>query len=102
MRQVGTSHNSQVRYWEAEPQAFRFTTTPEEALDCAAVGGSVAKTWDVPAQGGKSAKRWRCDLTGPLAGLTAVVSGAAKAELYVVSPTYVGRDPGWKAILEGP
>jgi hypothetical protein len=62
----------------------------------------VSKKWDVPAQGGKSAKRWRCDLGGALAGLTAVVSGASKAELYVISPNYVARDPGWKAILEGP
>jgi hypothetical protein len=102
LRQAGTSHTLQARYWEAEPAAFRFTTTPEEPLDCSAVGGTVSKTWEVPAQGGKSAKRWRCDLGGALAGLTAVVSGASKAELHVVSPTYVARDPGWKAILEGP
>jgi hypothetical protein len=101
VRQAGT-HTIQARYYEAEPQAFRFTTTPEGPLDCTSVGGSVAKTWEVPAQGGKSAKRWRCDLTGALAGLTAVVSGASKAELHVVSPTYVARDPGWKTLLEGP
>jgi hypothetical protein len=102
VRQVGTSHTFQARYWEAEPAAFRFTATPEDPLDCSSVGGTVSKTWEVPAQGGKSAKRWRCDLGGVLAGLTAVVSGASKAELYVVSPNYVARDPGWKAILEGP
>jgi hypothetical protein len=102
VRQVGTNNAIQVRYFEAEPQAFRFTTTPEGPLDCSSVGGSVSKKWEVPAQGGKSAPRWRCDLAGPLAGLTAVVSGASRAELYVVSPTYVSRDPGWKTILEGP
>jgi hypothetical protein len=101
-RQVGTTRAFQVRYYDAEPAAFRFTATPDEALDCSAVGGAVSKTWEVPAQGGKSAKRWRCDLTGALQGLTAVVSGAAKAEMYIVSPTYVARDPGWKTILEGP
>lgn len=102
VRQVGASRQFQVRYYEAEPGAFRFTATPDAALDCSAVGGSVSKTWEVPAQGGKSAKRWRCDLTGALSGLTAVASGAAKADLHIVSPTYVARDPGWKTILEGP
>ncbi|HEY3495074.1 MAG TPA: hypothetical protein VGK73_10330 [Polyangiaceae bacterium] len=102
IRQTGTGQTLQARYWQSDPAAFRFTTTPDEPLDCSSVGGTVGKKWEVPAQGGKSAIRWRCDLSGALQGLTAVVSGAAKAELHIISPTYVSRDPGWKAILEGP
>lgn len=101
-RQLGNGQAFQVRYWQSDPAAFRFTSTPDEPLDCSSVGGTVSKKWEVPAQGGKSAIRWRCELSGALSGLTAVVSGAAKAELHIVSPTYVSRDPGWKAILEGP
>jgi hypothetical protein len=101
VRQAGT-HALEARYYEADHTAFRFTTTLPDAIDCKALSGTVSKTWDVPAVGGKTVKRWRCDLSGPLAGLTAVVSGAPKAPLYVVSPTYVDRDPGWRTILVGP
>lgn len=100
-RQAGT-HALEARYWEADPTAFRFTTTLDGQLDCKAMGGTVSKEWDVPAVGGKSAKRQRCELGGALQGLTAVVTGAHKAPLYVVSPSYVAHDPGWHAILEGP
>jgi hypothetical protein len=100
-RQAGT-HTLEARYWEADPSAFRFTTTLDGQLDCAALKGTVSKQWDVPAVGGKSAKRTRCELGGALAGLTAVVTAADKAPLYVTSPGYVAKDPGWRAILEGP
>jgi hypothetical protein len=91
-----------VRYWNADPTAFRFTTTPEDPVDCAALGGTPEKTWGVPAVGGKTAQRSRCALSGPLAGLTAVVSGAAKADVHVWSPGYLEKDPGARALLEGP
>jgi hypothetical protein len=100
-RAAGT-HTLEARYWEADLTAFRFTTTLDGQIDCAALKGTVSKQWDVPAVGGKSAKRTRCDLGGGLAGLTAVITAADKAPLYVVSPGYVARDPGWKQILEGP
>jgi len=100
-RQAG-AHSLEVRYWDADHGAFRFTTTLDGQLDCKAMGGTVSKEWDVPAVGGKSAKRARCELGGALAGLTAVVTAAHKAPLYVVSPTYVAHDAGWHAILEGP
>ena len=93
----------EARYWEAEPGvAVRFSTTLPGQLDCAALKGTAGKQWDVPAVGGKSAKRTRCDLGGALAGLTAVLTAADKAPLHVVSPGYVARDPGWRTILEGP
>lgn len=95
-------HTISVRYWNADPTAFRFTTTPENPVDCAALGGTPEKTWGVPAVGGQTAQRSRCTLSGPLAGLTAVVSGAAKADVHVFSPGYVQKDPGSRPILEGP
>jgi len=91
-----------ARYWEADPTAVRFTTTPEDPVDCAALGGVVAKTWGVPAVGGKTAERSRCTLGGPLSGLTAVVSKAEKADVHVFSASYVERDPGSRPMLEGP
>ncbi len=100
-RQAG-EHSLAARYFQADLTAFRFTTTLDGQLDCAALKGSVGKQWDVPAVGGKAAKRTRCELGGALAGLTAVMTAADKAPLYVVSPSYVARDPGWRTILEGP
>jgi hypothetical protein len=102
MRQVGSRYQFQVKYWDADHAAFRYTTTPGAVVDCAMLGGTVQKTWDVPAEGGKAAKRFRCDLGGALSGLTAVVSGAVNAEVHVFTPQYLQRDPGWRPILEGP
>jgi hypothetical protein len=96
------AHALTVRYWNADPTAFRFTTTPDDPVDCAALGGTPEKTWGVPAVGGKTAQRSRCVLSGPLAGLTAVVSGAAKADVHVFSPGYLEKDPGARPLLEGP
>jgi hypothetical protein len=100
-RQAG-SRPFEVRYWDAEPTAFRFSTTLDGELDCRALNGTVSKQWDVAAVGGKTAKRTRCDLGGALQGLTAVLTAAGRAPIHVVSPSYVARDPGWRVILEGP
>jgi hypothetical protein len=100
-RQAGT-YALQVRFWQADPQAFRFTVKPEDPVTCEALGGTVGKTWDVPAVGGAFAKRHRCELGGSLAGLSGVVSEAARAEVSVFSPQYLDRDPGMKPILSGP
>jgi hypothetical protein len=101
-RQVGSRYQFLVKYWDADHNAFRYTTTPGAAVDCQMLGATVQKKWDVPAEGGKSAKRWRCDLGGALSGLTAVVSAAVNAEVHVFAPQYLERDPGWRPILEGP
>jgi len=101
-RQVGSRYQFQAKYWDADPGAFRFTTTPGAPVDCQTLGATVQKKWDVAAEGGKAAKRWRCDLGGALSGLTAVVSAAVNAEVHVFTPTYLERDPGWRPILEGP
>jgi len=102
MREVGSRYQFQVKYWDADPGAFRYTTTPGAAVDCQMLGATVQKAWDVPAEGGKAAKRWRCDLGGALSGLTAVTSGAVNAEVHVFSSPYLERDAGWRPILEGP
>jgi hypothetical protein len=101
-RQVGSRYQFQVKYWDGDHNAFRFSTTPGAAVDCQALGATVQKKWEVAAEGGKAAKRWRCDLGGALSGLTAVVSAAVNAEVHVFSPQYLERDPGWRPILEGP
>jgi len=101
-RQAG-NHLLQVRFWQADPQAFRFSVKAEEPATCDALApATVAKTWDVAAVGGAYAKRHRCDLGGSLAGLQGVVSEAARAEVSVFSPQYLERDPGMKPILSGP
>lgn len=103
VRQVGTTHSFQVRYWEADPKAFRFSVTPDSPVTCDMIGPATpSKQWDVAATGGKSVKRTRCQLGGPLQGLLAVVSAASRAEAYVFSREYLERDPGMKPILEGP
>jgi hypothetical protein len=101
-RQVGSRYQFQVKYWDGDHGAFRYSTTPGAAVDCQMLGATVQKKWDVAAEGGKAAKRWRCDLGGALSGLTAVVSAAVNAEVHVFTPTYLDRDPGWRPILEGP
>jgi hypothetical protein len=101
-RQVGSRYQFQVKYWDADRGAFRYSTTPGATVDCQMLGGTVQKQWDVAAEGGKAAKRSRCDLGGALSGLTAVVSGAVNAEVHVFTPSYLQRDPGWRPILEGP
>jgi hypothetical protein len=101
-RQVG-NYAIQVRFWQADPQAFRFSVKPEDPTTCEALGpATVGKSWDVPAVGGAYAKRHRCDLGGSLSGLHGVVSEAARAEVSVFSPQYLDRDPGMKPILSGP
>lgn len=101
-RQVGSQYQFQVKYWDADHGAFRYSTIPGAAVDCQMLGATVQKKWDVAAEGGKAAPRWRCELGGALSGLTAVVSGAVNAEVHVFAPSYLERDPGWRPILEGP
>jgi hypothetical protein len=101
-RQLG-NYPVQVRYWQADPQAFRFSVRPEDPATCEALGpATISKTWEVPAVNGASARRDRCDLGGALSGLHAVVSQAVRAEVSVFSPQYLERDPGMKPILSGP
>jgi hypothetical protein len=58
----------------------------------------VLKTWEVPATNGQGVKRTRCELSGTLAGMHAVVSAAANAPVYIFSPSYLLKDPAMKKI----
>lgn len=101
-RQIG-NYPVQVRYWQADPQAFRFVVKPENPVTCEELGPStITKTWQVPAVDGSPVRRDRCDLSGALSGLHAVVSQAVRADVHVFSPQYLERDPGMKGILSGP
>jgi hypothetical protein len=83
-----------VRYWEAEPDAVRFSTRPASPATCAELGEhTVVRTWDVPAPNGQMVKRTHCQFTtGPLAGMQGIVS-AAIADVHVFSPKFAQRDP---------
>src|SRR5690606_37482078 len=61
----------QVRYWEAEPAAARFSVKPGAVMECSHFGpASEVRSFDIPALGGKTAKRTVCQFTGgPLNGL---------------------------------
>ncbi len=83
-----------VRYWEAEPDAVRFSTRPASPASCAELGEhTVVRSWDVPAPNGQMVKRTHCQFTtGPLAGMQGIVS-AAIADVHVFSPKFAQRDP---------
>ena len=92
-----------VRYWEAEPDAVRFSTRPASPASCADLGEHrVVRTWDVPAPGGQMVKRTHCEFSsGPLAGMQGIVS-AAIADLHVFSPKYAQREPRSTPITSHP
>lgn len=95
VRHVDTRYTFSVRYWEAEPDAVRYSTRPPHPTTCADLGdGSVvARTWQVAAPGGQSVQRTLCNITaGPLAGMQAVTT-AAIADVLVFTPKYAQRDP---------
>ncbi len=97
-RTAGTSTLS-ARYWDADKTILMFTTKAPAPASCDDLGpNKVLKTWDVPAASGGSVKRTRCELSGTLAGMNAVVSDAANAAVYIFSPSYLVKDPGLKKI----
>jgi hypothetical protein len=97
-RTAGTNTLS-ARYWDADKTILMFTTKAPAPASCDNLGpNKVLKTWDVPASNGASVKRTRCELSGTLAGLNAVVSDAANAPIYIFSPSYLLKDPALKKI----
>jgi hypothetical protein len=102
-RDIAGGGKLSVRYWEAEPEAAVFRARSEEPVRCDDLGPhTVVRAWEVPASGGRSAKRTHCELTGgALAGLHAVVSEAQNAELQVFSPQYLQRDASLRLQVEG-
>jgi hypothetical protein len=92
-----------VRWWDAEPEAVRFRVRSEAPVTCDDLGPhTVVRSWEVPASGGRTAKRAHCELTGgALAGLHAVVSEAQNADVDVFSPQYLQRDAQLRRQVEG-
>lgn len=88
-----------ARYWEADKTILLFTTKVPAPASCDDLGpNKVLKSWDVPASNGQSVKRTRCELSGNLSGMNAVVSNAANAAVYIFSPSYLLKDPALKKI----
>src|SRR3954471_14795419 len=83
-RTAGTSTLS-ARYWDADKTIVLFSTKVPAPATCDDLGPhKVLKTFDVPATNGSSVKRTVCELTGgTLAGMNAVVSQAANAQVYI-------------------
>jgi hypothetical protein len=99
-RTAGTSTLT-ARYWEADKTIVLFTTKAPAPASCDDLGpNKLLKTWDVPAVNGQSVKRSRCELSGTLSGLHAVVSAAANAPVYIYSPSYLQKDPALKKIAD--
>lgn len=91
-----------VRFWQADSKLARFSTKFAAPVSCADFGGSASKTFDVPATNGASVKRSVCDVTsGPLSGMSVVVSQAGNADAYVLSPGYLEKDKQMKLIAGG-
>jgi hypothetical protein len=92
-RQAG-NYALNVRYYDADREAVRFSTRPASPATCADLGEhQVVREWNVPAPGGQVVKRSLCSFnSGPLAGMQAVVS-AAIADVHVFTPKYAQRDP---------
>ena len=88
-----------ARYWEADKTIVMFTTKAPAPAKCSDLGpNKVLKTWDVPAANGQSVKRTRCELTGTLSGMHAIVSAAANAAVYIYSPSFLEKDAALKKI----
>jgi hypothetical protein len=88
-----------ARYWEADKTIELFMTKAPAPASCDDLGpNKVLKSWDVPAVSGQSVKRTRCELSGPLSGMQAVVSQAANAAVYIFSPSYLEKDAALKKI----
>jgi hypothetical protein len=101
-RSIGRDYPIEVRYGRDDSGTFRFTLGVKGAVACARIGGTPEQTWRVPLPGGGTTERSRCALAGALAGLEAVVSASAPSSVQIVSPSYLGRDPGARQALEPP
>ncbi len=93
------SNTLTARYWEADKTIELFTTKAPAPATCDDLGpNKVLKQWAVPASNGASVKRTRCELSGSLSGMNAVVSDAANAAVYIFSPSYLLKDAALKKI----
>jgi hypothetical protein len=102
-RSAGERYTISVRYLDGDKEVFRFVTRPENPTTCTEIGEhNVVRTWQVPATDGRTAKRTHCEFTkGSLAGLHALVSEAANADVHVFSPKYLEHDPAMRQMVQG-
>jgi hypothetical protein len=100
-RQAGPSFTLEVRYWDADREAVRFSTVAPEPVGCDALGAHrIVRSWQTQAKGGGTATRVHCELTGGrLAGFQALVAQASNAPVYIFSPKYLELDAAMKGIL---
>jgi hypothetical protein len=93
-----------AHYWDEEPKLALFNVKVPDVTSCEEIGaGKPVKTWPVAATGGRTTPRYRCEFTsGPLAGLSAVLSQAINADLYVFEPGYIEKDPSLRPTLDAP
>jgi hypothetical protein len=97
-RSAGTNTLT-ARYWEADKSIELFMTKAPAPASCDDLGpNKVLKSWGVPAANGQAVKRTRCELSGSLSGMQAVVSDAANAAVYIFSPSYLEKDAALKKI----
>ncbi len=97
-RRMAGTHALEVRYWEKESTAARFSTVMPGPITCQDLGpNQVVRTWTIP---GTPVKRTHCQLTGgALAGMQALVAEAVNGPLQVFSARYVELDPAFSQRL---
>lgn len=92
---AASEHKLRVSYWEAEPDAFEFSTVSPGDVSCEMLGGGAALK---NAHGGALL---HCDLTGgALAGTQALAVRTAQGTLVsVFSPKYAEKNEAFKRRL---
>lgn len=95
-------HTLTARYWDADKTLMRFATRFPAPVSCQDFGAAPSKTFDVPSTSGAAIKRSRCEISsGPLQGMSVIVSEAANAEAYIFAPGYLEKDRLMKQIAGG-
>jgi hypothetical protein len=95
-------HTLTARYWDADKTLMRFATKFPAPVSCQDFGAAPSKTFDVPSTSGAAIKRSRCEIgSGPLQGMSVIVSEAANAEAYIFAPGYLEKDRLMKQIAGG-
>jgi hypothetical protein len=98
-RQAGP-YALKVRYWEAEPKAARFTVRPGAVMECSHFGATEARSFNIPANAGQTAKRTICQFAGgALSGMQLVMTNAVNADAHVFSNEYLEQDPAMKKYI---
>lgn len=89
-----------VRFWRADPSAFRFHIQLSMPVTCGDIGNHrVVRTW----KRGSTALTL-CELTEyPIQGLTALVENeAGGAQVFIVSPEYLTQDTEFHDLVQYP